>query len=179
MSGSNTLLTLGALVLLSALTLTANRSILTSYSDVVKTQATMAAVSQAQSLMEEISSKAFDEALVGQSASSGSKFKGGPPKTPPGWSKGKKPKDFTPPGLLKKEANELYPDDVDDYNGVDQTVAHPVAGQVNIKVNVAYVNPEQTDEVSQFTQTPAKKVEMRVFTKGMQDTLKIVRVFRQ
>ncbi|MCI0706933.1 MAG: hypothetical protein L0Y80_05530 [Ignavibacteriae bacterium] len=182
MSGTNSFLILGALVLLSLLSLSANRTMLSSYANLLETQAMIATIAEAENLIQEISSKAFDEAVSDIPTSSGSLFTGkGAKKVPPGWSKGKKASDFTPPGLIGKEKGEEYPNfnDVDDYKGLEITSNHPVFGTINVTVDVFYVDPNNTTIISTSKQTLVKKVEVKAFAPGLQDTLKLYHVFYQ
>ncbi len=177
MSGSQTLLSLGSLTLLSFLTLAANRAILTSYSNMLQTQAMIAAITQAENILEEIESKKFDNAFVEQQTGE----QRGPRRRrmPPGLAK--KPSDFTPPGLLGKEQGERYPwlNDVDDYNGLQISTWNPVFhDSLSVRISVYYVDPRQPVEPT-TTQTTAKKVEVHVYAPAMQDTLKVQRVIYQ
>ncbi|MEX2088142.1 MAG: hypothetical protein WEB62_00155 [Bacteroidota bacterium] len=183
--GSQSLLTLGGLTLVAVLTLAANRAILGTYSNMLETQAMIASIAEAENLLEEIQAKAFDNALAiagsdsfapGQQPGGG---KGKPKGLPPGIAK--KPADFTPPGLLGRDSNEWYPffNDIDDFHGLQKRSWNPLfKDSLDIKIRVEYVNPKKTGQAA-TTQTTAKKVEVKVFTEGMQDTLAVSRVFYQ
>jgi hypothetical protein len=183
MSTGQTLLALGALTLLSLLTLSANRAITNSYSNMLETQAMTAAIAEAVNLLEEIGAKSFDQAIATDTtATQGGKGKGKGGGPPP-WAQGtgKKPSDFTPPGLLGKETGEQYPkfNDIDDFNSLSIQKANPLlVDSLRLGVKVVYVNPANAEQQA-TVQTTAKKVQVSVFTTGMQDTLKLVRVFYQ
>lgn len=183
--GSQSLLTLGGLTLVAVLTLAANRAIIGTYSNMLETQAMIASIAEAENLLEEVEAKAFDNVLAiaatdssawGEQPGGG---KGKPKGLPPGIAK--KPSDFTPPGLLGRDANEQYPffNDIDDFHGLQLRSWNPLfKDSLNVQVRVQYVNPQKTGQ-TETTQTTAKKVEVRVFTEGMQDTLAVSRVFYQ
>lgn len=181
--GSQSLLTLGGLTLVAVLTLAANRAILGTYSNLLETQAMIAAIAEAENLLEEIQSKSFDNAVAGAAGTSGGSQGGAPQGKPGGLPPGiaKKPSDFTPPGLLGREPGEWYPqfNDMDDFHGLIKRTWNPLfKDSLDVRVSVTYVNTQKTSQVA-TTQTTAKKVEIKVFTEGMQDTLAVSRVFYQ
>ncbi len=181
MSGSQSLLAIGALTLLSTLTLTINRSIVSSFSTMLETQTMIAAIAEAENLLQIIQSKPFDQALAIQPpADPGG---AGPPRKrkslPPGIAK--KPSDFTPPGLLGREVSERYPffNDVDDYNGLALNVWTPLSkDSLQLTVNVEYVDPKAPHQPS-TVQTTAKRISLQVFMEGMSDTLRIQHIVFQ
>jgi len=205
MSGTNSFLVLGALVLLSLLSLSANRAMISSYANLLETQAMIATIAEAENLIQEISSKSFDQAIAVEQSSAGKSSGGasssgggppedkgqsqgggpsegeGPPFIPPGWLKRKKPADFTPPGLLGKEQGEEYPffNDVDDYHGLQKKHDHPVFGSIELSVTVQYVDPNNTATISSDKQSLVKKVEVKAFNKGLEDTLKLYHAIYQ
>lgn len=172
--GSQMLLTIGALALLSVLALSVNRAIVSHQASALQTQAMLAALAEAENILEEIATKSFDEVTVPKPPGPGGK--GAPPRKgpPPGVG----PKDFTPPGLLKKETGEEYPNfnDIDDFNGLRKKAKNAVFGDVDVSIGVTYVLPSKTNEISPLT-TNAKRVDVHVYTRGMEDTLKVRRVF--
>ncbi|HXG37293.1 MAG TPA: hypothetical protein VNL36_00840 [Bacteroidota bacterium] len=181
MSGSQSLLAIGALTLLSTLTLTINRAIVSSFSTMLETQTMIAAVAEAENLLQTMQSKPFDQALATPPPSSG------PPSGPPGKSKrlppgiAKKPSDFTPPGLLGREAGERYPffNDLDDYNGLTLSAWNPMyRDSLTLRVSVEYVDPKAPNQQASI-QTNAKRIRLRVFMEGMTDTLKLQQIVYQ
>ncbi|GEM_PF-366470 len=177
--GSQSLLTLGGLTLVAFLTLAANRAILSTYSNMLETQAMIAAIAEAENLLEEVQARTFDQ-VVAKKAGEVAATKGKSPKgLPPGIAM--KPSNFTPPGLLGRDTSEVYPffNDIDDFHGLHKRSWNPLfKDSLDIRVQVAYVNPKKTGQAVSI-QTGAKKVEVAVFTEGMQDTLKVSRVFYQ
>jgi len=181
MSGSQSLLAIGALTLLSTLTLAINRSIVTSFSTMLETQTMIAATAEAENLLQTIQSKPFDQTLATQPpADPGTPGPPGKRKSlPPGIAK--KPSDFTPPGLLGREVGERFPffNDVDDYNGLALSVWTPLSrDSLQLKVNVEYVDPKAPDQPS-AVQTTAKRIRVQVFLEGMSDTLRIQQIVFQ
>lgn len=170
--GTQMLLTIGALALLSVLALSVNRAIVSHQSNALQTQAMLAAFAEAENILEEIGTKSFDQAVAPKTGprKGGTSRKGPPP--------GKGPKDFTPPGLLKKETGEEYPrlNDIDDFNGLKKKGWNPVFGNVDVAVEVRYVAPSETGQISSIS-TTAKRVDVQVYTQGMEDTLRVRRVF--
>jgi hypothetical protein len=178
MSGSQTLLTIAALVLLSVITLSINRAIISSYSTMLETQTMIAAVAEAENLLQTIESKPFDQVLSSQPTV---------PQTAPGKRKAlppgiaKKPADFTPPGLLGRETGERYPffNDVDDYNGLSISAWNPTFhDSLRIRVTVEYIDPNNPT-VASSVPTTAKKIRLGVYMQGMTDTLRLEHVVYQ
>lgn len=164
-----TMLALAALAILSLLTLNANRLILFSFQDQLVTKQTVAAMAQGNSLLEEIQSRPFDESVVSTNAADSRLNR----------NKGKKTTDLTAPPL-GPEKNEQYPfDDLDDYNGYQCKAWNPLfADSLSLSVKVFYVsasNPSMQSGVA----TPLKKVIVKVFAKGMTDTLAFQQVVYQ
>lgn len=180
MSGSQSLLAIGALTLLSTLTLTINRAIVSSFSTMLETQTMIAAIAEAENLLQTMQSKPFDQVLATQPPDSGLPGPRGKRKSlPPGIAK--KPSDFTPPGLLGREAGERYPffNDLDDYNGLTLSTWNPLfKDSLTLRVNVEYVDTKAPGRPA-TVQTNAKRISLRVFTEGMTDTLRLQRVVYQ
>lgn len=181
MSGSQSLLAIGALTLLSTLTLTINRAIVSSFSTMLETQTMIAAIAEAENLLQTMQSKPFDQVLAIEPPDSGQ------PSGPPGKRKGlppgiaKKPSDFTPPGLLGREAGERYPffNDLDDYNGLALSTWNPLfKDSLTLWVAIEYVEPKAPNQPASV-QTSAKRISLRVFTEGMTDTLRLQRIVYQ
>lgn len=171
--GTQTILTIGALALLSVFAISVNRSILTYQTATLESRATIIAVAEAKNLLEEIGSKSFDQATVPPPQGSKKNQRKGPPP-------GKGPADFTPPGLLKKEAGEEYPffNDIDDYNGFSENKANMTFGGIAMNVAVVYVDPARPGDVAAAA-TTAKRVDIRLVVGSAKDTIKIRQVFYQ
>ena len=172
MSGQS-LLSLGALTLLSFLTLAANRSVSSSYSNQLQIKQMVSAISEAHNLLEEIGSTAFDQAVAkDMDADSTNKSK-----TIDQY-KGKKTSDFTLPSKLGPETGEHRPfNDVDDYNGLHfKSWGMLSMDSLDLRVEVFYVDPLNPSNRVNNVQTAAKKVAVTIFPAGINDTLKIQQV---
>jgi hypothetical protein len=171
--GSQTILTIGALALLSVFAISVNHSIILFQTATFESRVTIAAVAEAKNLLEEIGSKSFDQATVPPPPEGKKVKRKGPPP-------GKGPADFTPPGLLKKEAGEEYPffNDIDDYNGFMENKANPTFGAVAMKVAVVYVDPSRSNDET-IVATSAKRVDIWLTVGSLKDTIRIRKVFYQ
>jgi hypothetical protein len=169
-----TLLTLAALALLSVLTLNANRLILGSFQNQLATKQTVAAMIQGNSLLEEIQSKAFDQAVASKSGV-GKRSK----------SAGITVADLKAPPL-GPESGERYPfNDLDDYNGYTCKAWNPLFfDSLSLSTTVFYVTASDPSTQSSV-RTSLKKVIVKVTAKGMvtaagkQDTLAFQQVVYQ
>lgn len=121
----------------------------------------------ANSLLEQIQSKPFDQVVV--SSSLGSKVD---------QNKSKLVADLTLP--LGPEAGERYPfNDLDDYNGYSCKVWNPLGSDsLSLITTVYYVNASNPSQWS-GVRTEAKKVIVKVFAPGMTDTLAFQQVVFQ
>ena len=158
MNTGQTLLTLGAMVLLSLLILRARNSFLSTNTVMMNSKFSILATSLAQSQIEEIKKKAFDENTVAGPANSTSQL--------------------TQANKLGPETGETYPNfnDVDDFNGyttVDSTLPSAV---FDIRCEVYYVNPNNPDAVSN-SRTWSKNILVEVTSPSMGDTVKVSSVF--
>ena len=131
---------LGAMVLLSSLILSANRSVLENTDMVAQGGYRLAATSLGQAVIEEAGAKQFDEVVVG---------------TPPA----SLPTGFTAPGTLGPDSGESYPDfdDVDDFHGLERDITTADSVSYRISVQVGYVE----------TVDPNTVVSSRTFFKKM------------
>ncbi len=171
--GSQTILTIGALALLSVFAIAVNRSIILHQTATLESRVTITAVSEANNMLKEVGLKSFDQATVPPPKNGKKVQRKGPPP-------GKGPADFTPPGLLKKEAGEEYPffNDIDDYNGFSESKPNLTFGSIVRKVKVVYVDPQNPDQESGVA-TTAKRVEIQLVIGSAKDTVKIRKVFYQ
>lgn len=126
-----TLLVLSALLLLSFVVLQANGLILSKYSEAYDLQATLEAVSIAETKLDDATQKAFDEQSISKKIYVAT--------------------DLTPPANLGPDPGETsiskY-DDVDDYNGATVTFATPTIDQFTVVYKVEYVTTANPDVVS-------------------------------
>ncbi|MFH1008010.1 MAG: hypothetical protein V1800_11005, partial [Candidatus Latescibacterota bacterium] len=130
MNTGQMLLVLGAMVLLSSLVLSVNRSVLENTDMVAQAGYRIAATALGQALIEEAGAKAFDEEVVG---------------TPPTGL----PAGFTAPGTLGTDLGESYPgfDDVDDFQGFESDVITADSVGYHLSVQVGYVDSDDPDTV--------------------------------
>ena len=117
---AQTLLISGALFLLSLISLSVNRAVLQRQETSTEGEAVIVATSLAQSMVEEISMKKFDQRVVLTPASV--------------------PDSLTLTSQLGADSGEVFPNfnDVDDFNGYSRTVATPVLGDFTLKSRVWY-----------------------------------------
>ena len=149
------IMSLFALVLLSKVTLSTNHSIIDSFKNMLEIQGRVSALAEANNLLDEISSKDYDQ------------------------TKGVKPAEFTPSSLLGPDGSETYPNfnDVDDYNRLKRTIPSSIfSNGLALTVSVSYVNPLNTVQVS-TAPTMAKRVDLLIFNSALGETLKIQQVF--
>jgi hypothetical protein len=143
MANNQSLLSLGALIILSLASLRFNSSVLENTSIETENKVYLTAFSLADDLIEEIKQKAFDAATVDF------------PTTDPSI--------LTSPNNLGHGSWEVYPDynDVDDFNGFTRTVSAPHAENYLISCEVFYVS-ENDQNLKVMTQTFYKKVQVTV-----------------
>jgi hypothetical protein len=159
--GSNMILTLGAAVLFSSFLASSNNMMTVNTETASQNEYNIAALSIAQSVIDEAKTKVFDEnAPKGVSITS--------------------PTSFVNNGTLGPDLNETVPspdiltssgyssmtkfDDVDDYNKYKRTVNTQRAEGYNINVTVAYASETFPDSVKS-TQTYCKKMTVTVTSK--------------
>lgn len=144
----------GAVVLLAALVLNVNRSLLKSTDQTIEAEAIIAATSVAQQVIDLVSSKAFDEATIDTVIENVS--------------------DLTSPTYLGPDGTETAStfDDIDDYNGFLGVISTPRMGNDTARVTVRYVNPASPGTTSNV-RTRMKKIEVRVISPYLPDTLKM------
>ena len=161
MNTGQMLLTLGALVLLSTLTLRVNTSQLTTQETMQNTKFGVLAISLATSIMEEASEKAFDESTVDDWVdninllTSKNKF---------GADTGENP-----------DSSNTF-DDFDDFDGysiVDSTMPSAV---FNISCIVDYVDPDDADFLT-ITSTWHKQLTIKVTSPSMADSIEMTKIF--
>ena len=144
-----TLLVMGAMVLLSIAVLSANRIILDRTNSGYETQATFSAVPIAEAKLDEIRRLAFDQQATYRRIYTAS--------------------DFTPPAQLGKDGGEtnttLY-NDIDDYDGDSVRVSTPVLDNFWVASRIQYVSESNPDQVS-TAQTFYKKITVTVYHYSM------------
>ena len=152
------MLVIGGVLLLSYLALSYHSSTGYQTSATLYNEAVITGTGIAQSFMEEIQSKAFDEKTTAGTVDS--------------------PDSLTNPfdlGPESGEPNATKFDDVDDYNDYRTTVTHGRLGDFDAVVNVFYVNTMSPGSKN-FARTFSKRVDIYVITYVLKDTLKFNQV---
>jgi hypothetical protein len=144
-----TLLVMCAMVLLSLVVLQANGIILSKYTQTYDTQATLEAVSLAETKLDDVTRKAFDEKSISKKIYDAT--------------------DFTSTASLGPDAGEsgiAQFDDIDDYNGTTETFATPTVDNFTATYVVEYVTIDNPDVVS-AAQTFFKRVKVTITNPSM------------
>ena len=139
MNLGQSLLTIGALTLLSIIVLTINRNNLNTETSLNESKFGLLAVSLGTSILEEANGKPFDLATADSSTSNIA--------------------NLTSPGSMGPAYNEHYPNfnDLDDFHGFQTTIKNLPSAEYKIAAEVYYVDP--------FTTGPDKKVNYRTLHK--------------
>ena len=155
---SQSLLSMGALIILALTSLNFNSSILQTSTTEVENKVALTAFSLADDLIEEIKGKSFDETTK--------PF----PTTDPA--------NLTSANSLGPESGETYKnfDDIDDYNRYVKTVSAPHAENYHIDCLVQYVDGNDPDQVS-LSQTFYKKATVTVSSPYMKDPVILSFIF--
>ena len=158
MSNSQSMLSLGALLLLSLISLRFNSSALENTTIETENKVYLTAFSLADDLIEEIKQKAFDAATVDFPTTN--------------------PSDLTPPSGLGHGSGEVYPNynDIDDFNGFTKTISAPHAENYSVSSEVYYVS-ESDPNTKVMTQTFYKKVEVTVSSPYMRNPINLSFIF--
>lgn len=154
-----TLLVMGAMVLLSIAVLSANRIILDRMNAGYETQAIFDAVPIAESKLDEIRRKAYDEKSINKRIYDAS--------------------NFTQPAYLGKDAGETTTvtyDDIDDYNRDSVKVSTPVLDNFWVVSKIQYVSETNPDQVSSSS-TFFKRISVTVYHYSMKMPITITFVY--
>lgn len=159
MNTGQTIISVGALALLSMIILRINTTFLNTNSILYESKFNITAMSLATSIVEEATSKAFDANTDSTSVTSVSQLS----------------------THLGKESGEEYPnfDDFDDFDGYTiSTKGDPTfeSAEFTITANVYYVNPSNPNSVS-TTPTWHKKIDVSVVSPSMVDTIKFSQIY--
>ncbi len=153
--GSQQLLLIGGgILLLGLLSLLFYKSYGGKVEDQSYIEALITGVGVGRSMIDEIQTRAFDEATVTKPVS--------------------KTSQLTPPSSLGPDAGEnsvFKFDDVDDFNNYSKADTMSIYGVYNTSVKVYYVNKMAPNTVSS-TQTYTKRIDVKVTNKFLKDTLK-------
>jgi len=164
MNTGQTLLTIGALILLGSVVISANRSSIQHGVVLQQTEIGVYAVSLAMGRIEEATGRAFDEVTA--------------PDDSGNTDAATSVSDFTGPLALGPESGEAYPDfdDIDDFNNYSTIVYIPGVDTMKIHSVVGYVNTSNPD-VFVSTKTWHKKLIVFVTGSVTRDTVKISSIF--
>lgn len=152
------LLVIGALIILGSLVLTFNRSTQNVNANNYFNIALIDATASAQSIIEGIQTKAFDEQTVSSSVSATSSL--------------------TPDASLGSDAGESVPtqfDDIDDYKNYTEVDTFQQFGQFTVSVDVNYVQKYSPETVS-ASQTYLKKIDVTVSNSFLTQSLTLSRI---
>lgn len=154
MSGMQTFLTIGALVLLTLLVLNVNRTIISNQDIEINSESITTAASVGQSLMNEVMSKRFDEGTFRDPVMNFMLM--------------------TAPDSLGAEPGEIYSsyDDVDDFNNYSKNETTPRIGVFSLRVYVNYVDDYDLNSTANV-KTRTKLIKVAVYNSTLTDTLRI------
>jgi len=157
MNTGQSLLSIGAMMLLSILILRVNNSFTDTSTMLQNSKLGILATSIATSQIEEISRLAFDEYTVSNSTNNLA--------------------NLTPAGILGPETGETYPnyDDIDDYNGYSK-VDTSMTAVFNVSCKVEYVSSANPD-VPSAVPTWNKKITITVTSPSMVDSIKMSTIY--
>jgi len=161
MNTGQMLLTLGALILLSTLTLRVNTSQLTTQDTMQNSKFGVLAVSVASSIMEEASEKAFDEKSVENFMDDTKSLT-------------KRDKFGTDAGENPDSSNTF--DDFDDFDGymvIDSTMPSAI---FNVSCIVNYVDPDVKDFIT-TNSTWHKQLIIKITSPSMADSIEMTKIF--
>lgn len=158
MSNIQSFLSIGAITIMSLISLRFNEAVLQNSSIEVENKVYLTAFSLADDLIEEIKEKSFDATTVNFPTTD--------------------PLTLTLPSKLGFDDNDVYPDfdDVDDYNGYTRNISAPHAEDYDISCAVWYVNPNDQSQLS-TVQTFYKRVEVTVNSPYMRSPVKMSFIF--
>lgn len=151
-----TLITVGAIMLLSLVILRVNNNFLSTSDTLLNSKYGVLAVSLATSMIEEASGKAFDEKTDTTSVSLTSQL-----------------------STIGTDAGEVYPnyDDFDDFHNLTKIDSTLPTERFTIRCRVAYINPSNPNGTS-AQKTWHKRINVFVTTKSMPgDTIKMSSIF--
>ncbi len=155
MGSGQQLLTIAAIVLLSVLIINVNQASNQRLTAMYSNEAVLTGTGIAESMIDEIESKAFDQNTVNKSVSDVSELTG-----------------VYNLGPELGETNSLNFNDVDDYNDYITTDSLERMGTFHIKVSVAYIKT-MDPSIETNSRTFTKKISVFVTNKNLSDTLKL------
>jgi hypothetical protein len=158
MNTGQSLLSIGALLMFSLVSLNFNSSVLQNTTVEVENKVYLTGFSLADDLLEEVKQKAFDAATVNFPTTN--------------------PASLTAPNNLGHSYSEVYPNfnDIDDFNGFSRGVSAPHAENYEVSCVVQYVDGDDPDVVVN-TQTFYKKVTVTVTSPYLRNPVKLSQIF--
>lgn len=158
MNLGESLLAIGAMILLSVLVLGVNNRITGTGTSLNESKFAVLATSVGTSIIEEASNKSFDEATVANPVT--------------------KTSDLTEPNKLKAEGGETHSifNDFDDYNGYNGVDSSMPSAIFNYSCIVGYVTPSSPDVFSNG-RTWHKKIIVKITSPSMPDTIKLSSIY--
>ena len=158
MNTGQSLLSIGALLMCSLVSLNFNSTVLQNTTVEVENKVYLTAFSLADDLIEEIKQKAFDAATIDFPTTN--------------------PASLTPAGSLGPGGFESYPfyNDIDDFNGFERDVSAPHAENYEVECEVYYVDKDDPDVISS-TQTFYKKVIVTVDSPYLRSPVQLSQIF--
>jgi len=158
MNTGQSLLSVGALLMFSLVSLNFNTSVLQNTTVEVENKVYLTAFSLADDLIEEVKQKAFDAATIDFSTTN--------------------PASLTPPNNLGPANFEEYPNynDIDDFHEFERGVSAPHAENYQVSCIVQYVDGDNPDNVVGF-QTFYKKVIVTVTSPYLRNPVTLSHIF--
>ncbi len=167
---------LGAIMILSMVSLAINTMIVGKTTTMLEAEASLTAISLAQTMIDEVQRKSFDKATVSTLVYDPTNFTASSSLGPDGSELSNVPL----PDSASPYNSDKYYNDVDDYNGYSRKASTPLMGTFTLMDSVYYVSESNPDSVS-TTQTFFKKIVVRVSHPNMSYPLVIsdVAVYRR
>lgn len=158
MNTGQSMLAIGAMMLLSTIVLRVNNNFLQTNEVMLESKFGVLATSLAQSIIEEASNKAFDAQTDGSAVHDSTLL--------------------TPIGGLGPAGSEIYPNfnDFDDYNNFRDTITHLPSANFYIHCTVNYVTATNPNGISSDI-TWNKKLTVTVTSPSSKDTIRMSSIF--
>ncbi len=153
MNGGQQILAIGAIVLLSFIVLSYGNSSNGMLETAFFNEGVISGSALAQSLMEEIQSRAFDEATISQAVTSVNNLTSS-----------------NSLGPDNGESDISSFDDVDDYNGYTKTDSLSRMGNFTVSVDIYYVE-EMNPEVKSLSKTFSKRIDVEVVNSAVSTSI--------
>lgn len=158
MGNIQSLLSLGAMMILGLSSVNFNETVLSNSTTELENKVALTAFSLADDMIEEIKVRAFDAATVDFPTTN--------------------PANLTAAGSLGPGWWESYPNfnDIDDFNGYQRSVSAPHAENYTVKCSVKYMDQDDPNKVV-YTQTFYKKVTVTVTSPFMKKAINLSFIF--